>query len=95
MNIRLTLAFAHAYWLELIQYQCRMETVSLAQNWPRQQVDRLEGADKLERPGNREGSRFQIQLGQEKVPATGIRWLAAVGSWQRPEMSHNAPALMV
>lgn len=72
-----------------------MEAVFLAQNWPRQQVDRLEGADNLERPGNREGSRFQIQLGQEKVPATGIRWLAAVGSWQRPEITHNAPALMV
>lgn len=24
--------FAHAYWLELIQYQCRMEAVFLAQN---------------------------------------------------------------
>lgn len=73
-----------------------MEAVFLAQNWPRQQVDRfVEGADNLERPGNREGSRFQIQLGQEKAPATEIRWLAAVGSWQRPEMSHNVPALMV
>lgn len=32
VNIRLTLAFAHACWLELIQYQCRMEAVFLAQN---------------------------------------------------------------